>query len=154
MAEHPGAIRNCFLNTEYTDRGKYKLRLWDGRAGRWETIVVDDYFPVEKGTKNCVYMKPNGGELWAILMVGSHVHSTHSCIHSFMYIRWSSFFFFLLWWLFNRGTRVISTPVVHFIVAVQTLVANGMEWKWEWTNGPMNGTMNGPTNGPMNQLLG
>ena len=68
MAEHPGAIRNCFVNTEYNDRGKYKVRLWDGRAGKWHTIVVDDYFPVEKGTKKCIYMKPNGGELWAILM--------------------------------------------------------------------------------------
>jgi hypothetical protein len=37
-AEHPGAIRNCFLNTEYTDRGKYSLRLWDGRAGKWLTV--------------------------------------------------------------------------------------------------------------------
>mmetsp|Transcript_7006 Transcript_7006/g.17882 ORF Transcript_7006/g.17882 Transcript_7006/m.17882 type:complete len:470 (-) Transcript_7006:265-1674(-) len=68
MAEHPGAIRNCFLNTEYTDVGKYRLRLWDGRAMKWETVTVDDYFPVKKGTKECVYMQPNGGELWAILM--------------------------------------------------------------------------------------
>jgi hypothetical protein len=68
MAEHPGAIRNCFANTEYTDRGKYSLRLWDGRAGKWVTVTVDDYFPVEKGTKDCIFMKPNGGKLWAILM--------------------------------------------------------------------------------------
>lgn len=68
MAEHPGAIRNCFANTEYTDRGKYTLRLWDGRAGKWLNVTVDDYFPVKKGTKECVFMNPNGGELWAILM--------------------------------------------------------------------------------------
>ena len=69
MAEHPGAIRNTFLNTEYTDRGKYKLKLWDGRAQKWETITVDDYFPVKKGTQTCMFMQPNGSELWAVLMV-------------------------------------------------------------------------------------
>jgi len=68
MAEHEGAIRNCFENTEYNDRGKYTVRLWDGRAGVWVRVTVDDYFPVNKGTKTATYMKPNGNELWAILM--------------------------------------------------------------------------------------
>ena len=30
--------------------------------------TVDDYFPCKKGTKDVTYMKPNGAELWAILM--------------------------------------------------------------------------------------
>ena len=68
LAEHPGAIRNCFLNWEYSDRGKYRVRLWDGRAGKWCIVTVDDRIPVRKGTKEAKYMKPNGNELWAAIL--------------------------------------------------------------------------------------
>jgi hypothetical protein len=68
LAEHPGAVRNCFLTTEYSDRGKYMIRLWDGRADKWEIITVDDYIPVKKGTKQAIYMRPNGRELWAVIL--------------------------------------------------------------------------------------
>lgn len=68
LAEHPGAIRNCFLNWEYSDRGKYRVRLWDGRAGKWCVITVDDRIPVQKGTKHAKYMNPNGNELWAVIL--------------------------------------------------------------------------------------
>jgi hypothetical protein len=38
--------------------------LSNSTCNRYITVTVDDYFPVKKGTKECMYMKPNGGELW------------------------------------------------------------------------------------------
>ena len=71
LAEYPSAVRNCFLNTEANDRGKYTVRLWCGRNERWELVTVDDSFPAQTnkaGTYSALFMRPNGGELWAILM--------------------------------------------------------------------------------------
>lgn len=72
MAEYPAAVRNCFVNAEANELGKYQIRLWCGRAERWETVTVDDSFPVRKNPQSdgyhTVFMHPNGGELWAILM--------------------------------------------------------------------------------------
>ena len=58
MAEYPAAVRNCFVNAEASELGKYQIRLWCGRAERWETVTVDDSFPVRKnpqvtGTTPC-----------------------------------------------------------------------------------------------------
>lgn len=72
LAEYPAAVRNCFVNVEASELGKYKLRLWCGRAERWEIVTVDDSFPVKKNQTgdgyHTAFMHPNGGELWAILM--------------------------------------------------------------------------------------
>lgn len=71
LAEYPSAVRNVFLNTEANDRGKYSVRLWCGRAEQWEFVTVDDSFPAQKnnaGEYSAVFMRPNGGELWAIMM--------------------------------------------------------------------------------------
>ena len=40
LAESPGAIQNCFLNREYSERGKYQIRLYSGREKKWETVTV------------------------------------------------------------------------------------------------------------------
>jgi len=68
LAEYPGAIRKVFRECEYNDVGKYHVRLWDGRVGKWVTVTVDDRIPVKPGTKETVFMHPNGCELWAILL--------------------------------------------------------------------------------------
>jgi hypothetical protein len=72
LAEYPAAVRNCFLNVEANDRGKYSIRLWCGRNERWEIVTVDDSFPVKNDGPNggyyTVFMHPNGGELWTILI--------------------------------------------------------------------------------------
>ena len=72
MAEHPAAIRACFRESEISPRGKYHVRLYDGRKGAWETVVVDDYIPCDKGTKDPYFMTPHVDkgvpEMWAILL--------------------------------------------------------------------------------------
>ena len=68
LAEYPAAVRNCFVNVEANDRGKYQIRLWCGRSDKWVVVTVDDNIPVLAGTKSAIFMRPNGGEMWAILM--------------------------------------------------------------------------------------
>lgn len=68
LAEYPAAVRNCFVNVEANDRGKYQIRLWCGRSDKWVVVTVDDNIPVFAGTKSAIFMRPNGGEMWAILM--------------------------------------------------------------------------------------
>ena len=68
LAEYPAAVRNCFVNVEASSRGKYQVRLWCGRADRWITVTVDDRVPCLPGTKSCIFMQPNGGEMWTILL--------------------------------------------------------------------------------------
>mmetsp|Transcript_67952 Transcript_67952/g.214927 ORF Transcript_67952/g.214927 Transcript_67952/m.214927 type:complete len:469 (+) Transcript_67952:211-1617(+) len=70
-SEHPESIRTCFLTPEYNPRGKYSVRLWDGQAGKFVIITVDDRIPCEKdsaGRLRPIYMKANGYELWAIIL--------------------------------------------------------------------------------------
>ena len=50
MAERPGQLYKVFVNTAYSDRGKYSVRLYDGRAGKWTVVTVDDLLPVEKAS--------------------------------------------------------------------------------------------------------
>ena len=68
LAEHPVVIRKCFLNREYNSRGKYRVSLYDGLQRRWVIIVIDDYIPVKAGTKEPIFVWPNGEELWAMLL--------------------------------------------------------------------------------------
>jgi len=67
-AEHPGAIRKAFLTSEYNSRGRYRVRLFDGQAKAWVVITIDDRIPCKKGTKEPLYMKMKGNELWAVLL--------------------------------------------------------------------------------------
>ena len=46
LAEFPGAIQNIFRTDEYSERGRYELRLYDGGSRTFEDIVIDDYIPV------------------------------------------------------------------------------------------------------------
>ena len=67
-SEFPHVIRNMFLTTEYNPRGLYKIRIFDPQDERWKIITVDDRIPCKKGTKSPHFMKPNGNEMWAILL--------------------------------------------------------------------------------------
>ena len=68
MAEHPGQIRKCFLQASHSDRGKYSVRLFDGRAGKWTTVTVDDMLPVERSSGRLLFAQPKGRELWVLIL--------------------------------------------------------------------------------------
>lgn len=67
-SEFPDMIRHLFLTKEYNPRGLYKIRIFDPQQEKWVVITVDDRIPCKKGTKTPRFMKPNGNELWAILL--------------------------------------------------------------------------------------
>jgi len=68
LAEFPGAIQKVFVTREWNTRRKYQVRLYDGFHQRWETVTIDDRIPVEKGTNKAAFSKPNGNEMWVILL--------------------------------------------------------------------------------------
>jgi calpain-15 len=68
MAERPGQLYKIFVQNAYSDRGKYSIRIFDGRAGKWVTVTIDDLLPVEKATGQLLYAQPKGRELWVLLL--------------------------------------------------------------------------------------
>lgn len=51
LAHEDGAIQAVFLTDEYTAYGCYKLRLFDKRANKKVTVVIDDMIPVKRHFK-------------------------------------------------------------------------------------------------------
>ena len=68
MSEHEGLLRTCFLTQEWNERGKYQVRIYDGRAGKWTIITVDDMLPVKKKDNTLIFAQPNGRELWVVIL--------------------------------------------------------------------------------------
>eukprot|EP00457_Paulinella_chromatophora_P006334 gb/GEZN01006352.1/.p1 GENE.gb/GEZN01006352.1/~~gb/GEZN01006352.1/.p1 ORF type:complete len:469 (+),score=76.51 gb/GEZN01006352.1/:48-1454(+) len=68
LTEFDGAIRNLFITKQYSARGIYEIRLYNGYHRKFEKVTLDDYLPVKKGTKKPIFANPNGGELWVLLL--------------------------------------------------------------------------------------
>ena len=70
LAEYPGAIENCFLSLEHSNRGKYYFRLYDARIGKRkrEIIVIDDYIPCFREDERPLFSQPKGNEMWVLLL--------------------------------------------------------------------------------------
>ena len=66
LTEFPKLIYQIFRSKEINQEGFYEIVLFID--GEWQIIFVDDYFPVIKGTKNFPFARPNGNELWVILL--------------------------------------------------------------------------------------
>lgn len=101
LAEQPHTIQKAFLTDAYNPRGKYWFRLWDDINGKYLTLCVDDFVPVNKATGQPVFTTPNGNEMWVMLMekaiaklCGSYANigKLNCCKYYFLLF----FFFFLL----------------------------------------------------------
>ena len=68
LTEFRGAIQSCFLTAEYNPRGRYCVRLYCAREKQFKEIVVDNRIPVVKGTSDPAFAKPNGREMWVMLL--------------------------------------------------------------------------------------
>ena len=68
LAERRGAIEGIFLTKQYNPFGKYKVRLF--LHGHWQTVVVDDYFPVWSNTGDPIFAgpQPRSRELWVMVL--------------------------------------------------------------------------------------
>ena len=45
-----------------------RVRSFDGQTGSWVVITVDDHVPCRRGTRQPIYCKLHGNELWAVLL--------------------------------------------------------------------------------------
>jgi len=68
MSEHEGLLRTIFKTQEFNERGKYSVRLYDGRAKKWTVVTVDDNLPLLKGSTSLLFAQPKGQELWVVLI--------------------------------------------------------------------------------------
>lgn len=68
LAEYPGLITNAFGTAEYSTRGKYTVRLYNGYIMRWEDVTVDDWIPCSLTTGRPLFAQPNGNEIWVLLL--------------------------------------------------------------------------------------
>jgi hypothetical protein len=68
LAEYPGAIQHVFQTKDKSSRGKYTVKFWDDPNHRWVSVSVDDRFPCDKVTGLPIFTKPNGGELWVMVL--------------------------------------------------------------------------------------
>ena len=103
-SEFPDMIRHMFLTKEYNHRGLYKIRIYDPLAKKWRIIIVDDRIPCRKGTKSPRFMRPNGNELWAIILEKAYAKFAGS------YAKLDGGF--VLWgWLSMTGDNVFQMSV-------------------------------------------
>ncbi|KAG8464683.1 hypothetical protein KFE25_010051 [Diacronema lutheri] len=65
-AEVDGLIQSLFVTREFSARGKYVVRLYDGNAARWTHVTIDEWVPAQ-GRKPA-YAQPAGNELWVMLL--------------------------------------------------------------------------------------
>ena len=65
-------IYQAFSTYEKQKNGKYVIRLYDARIKdikhRKRKIVIDDYIPCDKDTKQPIFSSPNGNEMWVLLL--------------------------------------------------------------------------------------
>ena len=66
MTNIPQLICQLFRSFQISKNGCYEIGL--NIEGEWQIILLDDYFPCSKKTKIPIFAKPNGPELWAMLL--------------------------------------------------------------------------------------
>eukprot|EP01013_Petalomonas_cantuscygni_P043810 TRINITY_DN8485_c0_g1_i1.p1 TRINITY_DN8485_c0_g1~~TRINITY_DN8485_c0_g1_i1.p1 ORF type:complete len:529 (+),score=48.38 TRINITY_DN8485_c0_g1_i1:73-1659(+) len=69
LAERPGCIEQLFVARSYSHKGKYTVRIFDGRPSqrRWVTVEVDDLLP-RYADGRPLFAHPSPGELWVPLL--------------------------------------------------------------------------------------
>jgi hypothetical protein len=65
LAEEHNLIKNIIMSDTYNDEGVYQLRFCD--YGKWQIVIIDDYFPVSNWGSFC-YTKAKSNELWPALI--------------------------------------------------------------------------------------
>ncbi len=66
MTNIPQLICQLFRSFQISKNGCYEIGL--NIEGEWQIILLDDYFPCSKKTRVPIFAKPNGPELWAMLL--------------------------------------------------------------------------------------
>ena len=66
MTNIPQLICQLFRSFELNKNGCYEIGL--NIEGQWQIVLLDDYFPCSKKTRVPIFAKPNGPELWVMLL--------------------------------------------------------------------------------------
>ncbi len=66
MTNMPQLICQLFRSFQINKYGCYEIGLNIERE--WQIILLDDYFPCSKKTRTPIFAKPNGPELWVMLL--------------------------------------------------------------------------------------
>lgn len=66
LAETPQLIVEVFRDLKKKENGYYEVVM--RIDGQWNVIILDDYFPCSKTSKKPYFAKPNGNEIWVMLL--------------------------------------------------------------------------------------
>ena len=66
LSEFPFLLFQIFRTKNKDPLGYYEMVFFID--GEWQIVFVDDYLPFEKGTNNFKFAKPNGLELWVVIL--------------------------------------------------------------------------------------
>ncbi len=66
MTEWPELIVSLFRTLKVTKNGCYEIVVRIN--GVWQVVLVDNYFPCSINTKKPIFCKPNGFEIWVMLL--------------------------------------------------------------------------------------
>ena len=66
LTEFPNFIYQIFRSKEKNKYGYYEVVLYID--GEWQIVFVDDYFPFSKESNELKFCKPNGNEMWALIL--------------------------------------------------------------------------------------
>ena len=66
MTNIPQLICQLFRSFQLNKNGCYEIGL--NIEGEWQIVLLDDYFPCSKKTRVPIFAKPNGPELWVMLL--------------------------------------------------------------------------------------
>lgn len=66
LSEFPNLIYKIFRSKEVSSNNVYEIALFVD--GEWQIVIVDDYIPYSKKFDCCAFARPNGNELWVLLL--------------------------------------------------------------------------------------
>ena len=66
LTEFPYLLKEKFRTQKFNEEGYYEVIFFID--GEWQIIFLDDYFPYDPAKKTFAFCKPQGNELWAILL--------------------------------------------------------------------------------------
>jgi calpain-15 len=66
IAENSDRIRKLFVSDQVNEYGLYGIKVCD--VGEWKTVLIDDLIPCLPDTKEPVFTRGNGSEIWVLLL--------------------------------------------------------------------------------------
>lgn len=68
LAESEGRMFHIIQEKSSSPIGQYSVRIFDARCRQWESVVVDDNIPVFPGTRHPLLARPQGNEMWVLIV--------------------------------------------------------------------------------------